>query len=270
MDPTTQLLLQAKKGDKDARNTLIEENLGLVHFIVRRFANRGYDPEDLFQIGCIGLVKAVDQFNTEYDVKFSTYAVPLITGEIKRFLRDDGMIKVSRSLKENGYRIRQAEEAFTGKFGREPTVGELEEATGLKKEEITMALEANVEIESIYQTVYQSDGNEIYLVDKVVNGTGTGALSRETEDTEKEKLLDNMLLKQLMDTLEEKEKEIIRLRFFEDKTQTEVAKLLHMNQVQVCRQEKKILFKLRTLALQESGHASKGSNLTKGRNMVKV
>jgi len=253
MDPTTQLLLQAKKGDKDARNTLIEENMRLVHFIVKRFSNRGYDPEDLFQIGCIGLVKAVDQFNTEYDVKFSTYAVPMITGEIKRFLRDDGMIKVSRSLKENGYRIRQAADTFTGKYGREPTMEELEEATGLKKEEIAMAMEANVEIESIYQTIYQSDGNEIYLVDKVVNGAATGTLSGGTADTEKEKLLDHMLLKQLMDALDGKEKEIIRLRFFEDKTQTEVAKLLNMNQVQVCRQEKKILVKLRTMALQESG-----------------
>ncbi len=107
MDPTTQLLIQAKKGDKNARDILVEKNLGLVRFIVKRFQNRGYDMEDLFQIGCIGLVKAVDQFDTEYNVKFSTYAVPLITGEIKRFLRDDGMIKISRSLKENGYRIKR-------------------------------------------------------------------------------------------------------------------------------------------------------------------
>lgn len=251
MDPTTQLLIQAKKGDKNARDTLVESNLGLVRFIVKRFQNRGYDMEDLFQIGCIGLVKAVDQFDTEYHVKFSTYAVPLITGEIKRFLRDDGMIKVSRSLKENGYRIRQAAEAITGKEGREPTMKELEEATGLKKEEIAMALEANVEIESIYRTVYQSDGNEIYLVDKIVKGTETGTLSKGTADTEKEKLLDHMMLKQLMDHLEGREKEIIRLRFFEDKTQTEVARLLNMNQVQVCRQEKKTLVKLRAMALKE-------------------
>ena len=168
MDPTTQLLIQAKKGDKNARDILVEKNLGLVRFIVKRFQNRGYDMEDLFQIGCIGLVKAVDQFDTEYNVKFSTYAVPLITGEIKRFLRDDGMIKISRSLKENGYRIKQAAEEIARECGREPTMKELEEATGLKKEEIAMALEANVEIESIYRTVYQSDGNEIYLVDKIV------------------------------------------------------------------------------------------------------
>lgn len=251
MDPTTQLLIQAKRGDKKARDTLIEENLGLVHFIVKRFLNRGYEVEDLFQIGCIGLLKAVDQFDTQYGVKFSTYAVPLITGEIKRFLRDDGMIKVSRSLKENGYRIRQASERLTTENGREPTMKELENATGLKKEEIAMAMEANVEIESIYKTVYQSDGNEIYLVDRIVKGTEAGALSKNSMDEEKEKLLDAMLLKQLMGSLSGKEKELIRLRFFEEKTQTQVAQLLDMNQVQVCRQEKKILIKLRSMALQE-------------------
>lgn len=251
MDPTTELLIRAKKGDKQARDTVIESNLGLVHFIVRRFLNRGYDAEDLFQIGCIGLVKAVDQFDTGYEVKFSTYAVPLITGEIKRFLRDDGMIKVSRSLKENGYRIRQAAEAFTGKYGREPNMEELQEATGLQKEEIVMAMEANVEIESIYKTIYQSDGNEIYLVDKVIQEGGGGVLAKDRQDSEKEKLLDHMLLEQLMEQLDGKEREVIRLRFFEDKTQTEVAGILHMNQVQVCRQEKKTLLKLRKLALQE-------------------
>lgn len=252
MDPTTQLLIQAKKGDKDARDILVEKNLGLVRFIVKRFQNRGYDMEDLFQIGCIGLVKAVDQFDMEYHVKFSTYAVPLITGEIKRFLRDDGMIKISRILKENAYRIKQAADSIAQEYGREPAMKELEEATGLKKEEIAMALEANVEIESIYRTVYQSDGNEIYLVDKIVKGGETGALSKGAADTEKERLLDHMLIKQLMDQLEGKEKEIIRLRFFEDKTQTEVARLLNMNQVQVCRQEKKILIKLRAMATQGS------------------
>lgn len=251
MDPTTELLIRAKKGDKQARDTVIESNLGLVRFIVKRFLNRGYDAEDLFQIGCIGLVKAVDQFDAGYEVKFSTYAVPLITGEIKRFLRDDGMIKVSRSLKENGYRIRQAAEAFTGTYGREPNMEELQEATGLQKEEIVMAMEANVEIESIYKTIYQSDGNEIYLVDKVIQEGGGGALAKDAQDSEKEKLLDHMLLEQLMEQLDGKEREVIRLRFFEDKTQTEVAGILHMNQVQVCRQEKKTLLKLRRLALQE-------------------
>lgn len=251
MDPTTELLIRAKKGDKQARDTVIESNLGLVRFIVKRFLNRGYDAEDLFQIGCIGLVKAVDQFDTGYEVKFSTYAVPLITGEIKRFLRDDGMIKVSRSLKENGYRIRQAAEAFMGNYGREPNMEELQEATGLQKEEIVMAMEANVEIESIYKTIYQSDGNEIYLVDKVIQEGGGGALAKDAQDSEKEKLLDHMLLEQLMEQLDGKEREVIRLRFFEDKTQTEVAGILHMNQVQVCRQEKKTLLKLRRLALQE-------------------
>lgn len=251
MDPTTQMLIQAKKGDKKVRDTLIEENMGLVHFIVKRFLNRGYDAEDLFQIGCIGLMKAVDQFNTDYQVKFSTYAVPLITGEIKRFLRDDGMIKVSRSLKENGYRIQRAAEAFTDQYGREPNMAELTELTGLEREEIAQAWEANVEVESIYQPVYQSDGNEIYLMERVVKDGQTGVIAADAKDEEKEQLLNHMLLHQLMGYLDEKEKELIYLRFFEDKTQTETAKIMKMNQVQVCRQEKRILFKMRSYALQE-------------------
>ena len=242
-------MLQAKKGDKEARDTLIEENLGLVHFIVKRFKGRGYEPEDLFQIGCIGLMKAIDQFDTSYEVKFSTYAVPLITGELKRFLRDDGMIKVSRSLKENGYKIRQANEQFCHEFGREATMAELSERTGLTREEIAMAYEANIEISSIYQTVYQLDGNEIFLVDQVVDGDGTGRIFGDASDREKEEMMNRMLLKQLLQSLDDTEKKIVRMRFFEEKTQTDVAKELHMNQVQVCRQEKKILLKLRKEAM---------------------
>ena len=252
MDPTTQMLIQAKKGDKKVRDTLIEDNMGLVHFIVKRFLNRGYDAEDLFQVGCIGLMKAVDQFDTDYDVKFSTYAVPLITGEIKRFLRDDGMIKVSRSLKENGYRISRVAEAFVDEFGREPNMEELEQATGLKRDEIAQALEANVEVSSIYQPIYQSDGNEIYLMDRVVQEGHTGVVVDCAEDTEKNKLVDHMMLQHLMKYLDKQEKELIFLRFFEEKTQTETARLLQMNQVQVCRKEKKILVKLRNLALHKT------------------
>ena len=129
MDLTTQLLVQAKTGDKKARDTLVEDNLGLVHYIVKRFLNRGYEVEDLFQIGCIGLMKAIYQFDTSYQVKFSTYAVPLITGEIKRFIRDDGLIKISRSLKENSYHIVKATEKFVQEHNRQPSMHELVEAT---------------------------------------------------------------------------------------------------------------------------------------------
>ena len=172
MEETAVLIERSQAGDKEARETLIEENLGLVRHIVKRFAGRGYDMEDLFQIGCIGLMKAIDKFDLHYEVRFSTYAVPMIQGEIKRFLRDDGMVKVSRTLKENGWKIKQAAERLSQKLGREATLKELSEATGLETEDIVMALDANVEVESIYKSVYQSDGNEIYLVDQVVGGSG--------------------------------------------------------------------------------------------------
>ena len=189
MDPTTQLLLQAKTGDKSARDTLIEENLGLVHYIVKRFLNRGYDAEDLFQIGCIGLMKSIDQFDVSYQVKFSTYAVPLIAGEIKRFLRDDGLIKVSRSLKENRYHIMKATEKFVQEYNRQPTMHEIAEITGLSDEEIVMAMEVNTPVESIYQTVYQSDGNEIFLVDQISQNGHMGGSTNDKNDLEKDKLL---------------------------------------------------------------------------------
>ena len=197
MEEVTVLIARSQAGDKEARERLIEENLGLVRHIVKRFLERGYDPEDLFQIGCIGLMKAIDKFDLSFEVKFSTYAVPMIQGEIKRFLRDDGMVKVSRTLKENGWKIRQASERLSHALGREATLQELSETTGLSVEDIVMALDANVEVESIYKSVYQSDGNEIYLVDQVVGGSaGVGCAaglsslngSGACEDVEKEKI----------------------------------------------------------------------------------
>ena len=174
MDETTVLIEQLRKGDKEAREVLIEKNLGLVHHIVKRFLGRGVDAEDLFQIGSIGLMKAIDKFDLSFEVKFSTYAVPLISGEIKRFLRDDGMVKVSRSLKENGWKINRVMEQKKREHGRDVTVQELAKETGLTEEEIVMAMEANIHVESIYKSVYQSDGSEIYLVDQVVAGGRTG------------------------------------------------------------------------------------------------
>ncbi|MCI8774247.1 MAG: SigB/SigF/SigG family RNA polymerase sigma factor [Lachnospiraceae bacterium] len=253
MEETAVLIERSQAGDKEARERLIEENLGLVRHIVKRFLERGYDPEDLFQIGCIGLMKAIDKFDLRFEVKFSTYAVPMIQGEIKRFLRDDGMVKVSRTLKENGWKIRQAAEKLSHMLGRDATMQEISEETGLSVEDIVLALDANIEVESIYKSVYQSDGNEIYLVDQVVGeagGVGYSVLENNTggsvcEDTEKEKLLNHMLLEQLLDGLDETERELIQLRYFQDKTQVEVAKRMGISQVQVSRMEKRILLQLR-------------------------
>ena len=239
MDHTIELIQAAHVGDKGARDQLVEENMGLIWSVVRRFLRRGYEPEDLFQIGCIGLMKAIDAFDTSFEVRFSTYAIPKITGEIKRFLRDDGMIKISRTLKENGWKAAQASERLKQKLGREATLEEISEETGIAAEDLVMAMEANVEIDSIYKTVYQGDGKEVYLVDKL-----------EDEGLEREQLLDSMVLKQLLEELPEEDASIICMRYFEEKTQTEVAKRLGISQVQVSRREKKILQKMRKQFLQ--------------------
>lgn len=238
MEEMSVLIEKSHAGDKQAREVLIEKNLGLVHHIVKRFLNRGVDAEDLFQIGCIGLMKAIDKFDLAFDVKFSTYAVPMISGEIKRFLRDDGMVKVSRSLKENGWKITRAREQFQHEHGREPTLEEIAKVTGLSTEEVVMAMDAGAEVESIYKSIYQSDGSEIYLVDQIAG-----------KNNEREKLLNHMLLKQLLSELEGEEKELIRLRYFQGKTQTDVAGKLGISQVQVSRLEKKILRRLRDKAM---------------------
>lgn len=231
---TLELIKKAHQGDKEARDRIVSENTGLVWSIVRRFKGRGYELEDLFQIGCIGILKAIDKFDLSYEVKFSTYAVALISGEIKRFLRDDGMVKVSRSLKENGWKIKLASDRLSQEFGREATIDEIAMATELTTEDIVLAMEANVEVESIYKTVYQNDGNEIYLVDKLPE-----------EKDENEKMLNHMLLKQLLNELNENEKQLIQLRYFKEMTQMQVAKIMGISQVQVSRTEKKILLKMR-------------------------
>lgn len=249
------LILRAQQKDPDAKEELVKQNLGLVGSIVKRFEHRGHDREELFQIGSIGLMKAIDKFDVTYQVAFSTYAVPLISGEIRRFLRDDGLVRISRSLKENGWRIRKAAEKISQEKGREATMQELSEATGLSREDILMATEANMEVESIYRSVYQSDGSELYLVDQITEGRGVGqrygdhasggALCGSMGDPEKEKILNDMLIHQLLDGLEEKERRLIELRYFQDKTQVQTAQQLHMSQVQVSRLEKKILLKMR-------------------------
>ncbi|MBE5968427.1 MAG: RNA polymerase sporulation sigma factor SigF [Lachnospiraceae bacterium] len=227
---TLELIKLSQEGDKEARDRVVTENVGLVWSIVRRFANRGHEMEDLFQIGSIGLIKAIDKFDSSYEVKFSTYAVPMITGEIKRFLRDDGMIKVSRSLKETATKIRAVRESFGNKYGREPTIEEIESELNIARDEIVMALDTGAEVESLYKTIYQGDGNPIYLIDKLV----------ETND-ESDSLVDKLALREVIASLNEKEQEIIRLRYYKDRTQTDIAKELGISQVQVSRMEKRIL-----------------------------
>lgn len=234
MEEITVLIAQAQSGDKRAREVLVENNLGLVHHIVKRFFGRGYELEDLFQIGSIGLIKAIDKFDLSYDVKFSTYAVPMITGEIKRFLRDDGMIKMSRSLKENAWKIRAASERLTHELGRDVTVDEIAVELGITAEDIILSMEANLEVESIYKSVYQGEGTQIFLVDK---------LPEKRDDNER--LLNQMMVEQLLDSLEEKERKLITLRYYLDKTQVEVARELGISQVQVSRLEKKVLRRMR-------------------------
>lgn len=231
------MLLAARQGDKSAREKLITDNTGLVWSIVKRFKNRGYDEEDLFQLGIIGLVKAIDHFDVNMELELSTYAVHLIQGEIKRFLRDDGMVKVSRTLKENAWKIKKASQELTQKLGREPTMMELEKETNIPREDMVMSLEASKEVESIYQSVYQSDGNEIYLVDQLMD----------KEQPQGESILNHIMLEQLLCKLKESERRLITMRYFQEKTQAEVAKTLGVSQVQVSRLEKKILEKLRKM-----------------------
>lgn len=231
---TIELIRRSQQGDKEARDKVITDNIGLVWSIVRRFMCRGHEPEDLFQIGSIGLMKAIDKFDLSYDVKFSTYAVPMIMGEIKRFLRDDGVIKVSRSLKETAGKIRITREKLSDLYGREPTIDEIGNELNLAKEEIVMALESGAEVESLYKTIYQGDGNAIYLIDKL-----------EQTNDENEIMIDKLALRETIASLDEKDQELIRLRYFMDRTQTDIAKELGISQVQVSRLEKKILLKMR-------------------------
>ena len=234
MDHTIALIRKSHDGDEQARVQLVEENVGLIWCVVKRFYGRGVEPEDLFQIGSIGLLKAIDKFDVSYDVKFSTYAVPMISGEIKRFLRDDGMIKVSRSLKELSYKAYMMREKLQETLQREPTLEELAQRLEVDKEALVMALDSANEVESLYKPVYQKDGNEVALVDKL-----------EEKEAQEDKILNHMLLKQLLESLEKDARQLIYLRYFANKTQTEVGKELGISQVQVSRMEKKILKNLR-------------------------
>jgi RNA polymerase sporulation-specific sigma factor len=234
MDETMKLIEMAHEGDKAARDQLVTENFGLVWSIVRRFIGRGYEPEDLFQIGCIGIMKAIDKFDMSYDVKFSTYAVPMITGEIKRFLRDDGIIKVSRSIKEMALKVKRVREELVFRFGREPTVEEIAGEIGASKEEVAASIEAGAEVESLYRSVNKNDENSILLIDKI-----------EEESSAQEELLNRMVLRDLLTQLSDKDREIIIRRYYYNETQSQIATKLGISQVQVSRLEKKILKQMR-------------------------
>jgi RNA polymerase sporulation-specific sigma factor len=223
-----ELIKQSQAGDQSARDTIVQKNMRLVWSVVQRFLNRGYEPDDLFQIGCIGLLKSVDKFDLSYDVKFSTYAVPMIIGEIQRFIRDDGTVKVSRSLKEMGNKIRKAKDELSKKLGRVPTVSELAEHLEYSVEEVIMAQEASRSPSSIHETVYENDGDPITLLDQIA-------------DNSDQKWFDKIALKEAIRELDDRERLIVYLRYYKDQTQSEVADRLGISQVQVSRLEKKIL-----------------------------
>jgi len=222
------LISESQAGDRKARDYLVEKNVRLVWSVVQRFINRGYDPEDLFQIGSIGLIKAIDKFDLTYEVRFSTYAVPMIIGEIQRFIRDDGTIKVSRTLKELGHKVRRKKEELTKRFKRSPTVSEVALALEVTVEDVVQAEEAIRNPHSIHETVYENGGEPITLLDQIA-------------DDDDADWFDRILLEEAINRLTERERLIVYLRYFKDQTQTEVAERLSISQVQVSRLEKKIL-----------------------------
>ncbi|KPC77684.1 sporulation sigma factor SigF [Thermoactinomyces vulgaris] len=227
-----QLIQASQEGDMESRNKLIRHNIRLVWSVVQRFLNRGYEAEDLFQIGCIGLLKAIDKFDLNYEVKFSTYAVPMIIGEIQRFLRDDGMVKVSRSLKEMANKIRKTKDELSKRYNRVPTIQEIAKAMDVEPEEIVFAQEANRAPASIHETVYENDGDPITLMDQIADEPVTT-------------WFDKLTLKDAIHRLSEREKLIVYLRYYKDQTQSEVAERLGISQVQVSRLEKKIIARMR-------------------------
>lgn len=235
MEHTLALIGRAHQGDKEARDTLFEENTGLIYSVARRFLGRGVEMEDLFQIGSIGLLKAVDKFDPAFEVKFSTYAIPMILGELKRFFRDDGMIKVSRSIKENQHRVYLAREKIEKELGREPSLKEIAEMLEMPPEEVAMTMDSAAEVESLYRTVYQSEGTDISLIDKIP----------EKENAE-EHLLNRIFLEEILGKLESSDRKLLYMRYFQDQTQTQIAEQLGVSQVQVSRMEKRILKKLRS------------------------
>lgn len=232
-EETTELLHRAQAGDKEARDRLVESNLKLVLSAVQRFSNRVSNGDDIFQVGCIGLLKAIDNFNLDMNVKFSTYAFPLIFGEIRRFLRDHALIRVSRSTRDLAYRAMQTKEKLQANSGREPSVEEIARELDAPKEDVVLALEAITEPSSLYESVYTDGRDNIYLMDQIRDA-----------DTDSD-WLDEILLRQAIAGLSEREKKILSLRFFAGKTQIEVSQVIGISQAQVSRIEKSALERIK-------------------------
>ena len=229
-EETRALLLKAKEGDQQAREELISGNLRLVLSVIQRFSNRGENADDLFQVGCIGLMKAIDNFNTDLDVKFSTYGVPMIIGEIRRYLRDNSTMRVSRAMRDTAYKVLQAKEAYIAQHQKEPTVEEIANILDIKREEVVFALDAILEPVSLYEPVYSDSGDTICVMDQV----------RDSKNTD-EMWLERIALKEAVSHLSEREKKILSMRFFQGKTQMEVSAEIGISQAQVSRLEKNAL-----------------------------
>ncbi|MBR4941914.1 MAG: RNA polymerase sporulation sigma factor SigG [Clostridia bacterium] len=233
-DETEQLLIKAKNGDKNARNQLINGNLRLVLSVIARFSNRGEQPDDLFQVGCIGLIKAIDNFDTSLDVRFSTYAVPMIIGELRRFLRDNSSIRVSRSIRDTAYKTLQMREKLTLENQREPDVDEIARALNISREDVVMALDAISEPVSLFEPIYSDGTDQLCVMDQVCD----------TENSD-ENWLERIALGQAMENLCEREQKILEMRFYRGKTQTEVSSAIGISQAQVSRLEKTALKKIK-------------------------
>lgn len=235
-EETLELINKSQSGDKLSEEMLIKKNVGLISSIAKRFLNRGYEFEDLFQIGSIGLIKAIKNFNPEFSVRFSTYAVPMIMGEIKRFIRDDGIIKVSRSMKDIAKKCKVLREKLTKELGREPTITELSREMDISTEDLVMAMDSMANPEYLYDVIHQDDGSPVLLIDKLSEQKDEGS-----------DIVDKIALNEVMDKLEPKARQIIILRYFRDMTQTEIAKMLGISQVQVSRIEKKVLARMKDI-----------------------
>jgi RNA polymerase sporulation-specific sigma factor len=233
-DETRQLLLRVKQGDTAAREQLIRGNLRLVLSIIQRFVNRGENVDDLFQVGCIGLMKAIDNFNTDLDVRFSTYGVPMIVGEIRRYLRDNSAVRVSRAMRDTAYRVLQAKEAYIAQHQKEPTIEQIAAILDIKREEIVFALDAISEPISLYEPVYSDSGDSLCVMDQVKDAKNTD-----------EHWLEHIALKDAMSRLSERERNILNLRFYQGKTQIEVSQEIGISQAQVSRLEEGALAQIR-------------------------
>lgn len=239
-EETKDLIARAQQGDETARERLVNCNLRLVFNLIQRFTGRGYELEDIFQIGTIGLMKAIDKFDLSYDVRFSTYAVPMIVGEIRRFMRDDHPVKISRSIKEAAIKLHHSKEKLSKELGREPTINELALDTGLGPQDIVTTLEASQSPASIFETIYQDEGDPIYLLDHI-----------KSEEQNEGAWFDKMALKEVLMKLQPRDRTILLMRFFEDKTQAQVAEYLNLSQVQVSRLERHALKQLKELLVQD-------------------